>query len=846
MKRLVYFLVILLTLVLSFSIVSCSDECTEHVDKNEDYLCDACGAELDKPDPEPPLENLKLIEDGKVKFQIVLASGCGTKTKSYVEKFAKDMKKLGYEIDVVDDEDDNVKDCEILIGDVISRGDKYNYDEHTLGLKGYVVTSLDSKIIITGGNGDLILKQVENFFEAAFPYDNANKDDLVNVAFSDEYSTLYVQDDYRIPGITFDGEDMRAYTIAADASDTPAYNAAKLLQETLYARAGYWLNIVPTTDADKSIVIKTVAKTDEDGNGGPAGKDGFIIRGASDGKLNVYCAYENAFDSAMRSFIAIISIKTEEIKFESGKTYFTKEVSVVRYEDYEELTDNDKTNDFEALIEVHDYANEGGQPVYAQSGMTYYISETGGKQIVIKTDCYFGNAKFIIDDSFITRDSKYAKEAAHVFKIASDYAPLTYNTSYDPYGIVARLNERDGIKTTDTSLPLNLGYDALIVPYDNSRIMYNRSSQYGDTASGGHPQHEPILVFADNKIDRESRPLFDFAKVDNILIYRADERPITISGGKFTTIATRTDMITLNRGIAINRSNVTIDGMDHYVDNQPLGAAPHTDENGACYNSGGPNYNGWLVPSGCNNLTVINTKLCGRTHYRQGSYDIGGGNMNKMVFINCTQYNMWRDESKKIVYNETEHYWGIMGTSYCKNIEYRDSMLSRLDAHAGVFNVKVSGCEMRSICGVGGGDFIVENTTVYGSSLMGFRVDYGSTWRGDVYLKNCKIVANGGAVTLINGGINNAPYGFNTVLPYNIYVENVTHSRGENFSAFYLFGYDVAAVYQLPGDYVNKFEPTQNIVIKQPRGYEFTDIEENKYPNVVLYLNVKYLPFEEE
>ena len=45
---------------------------------------------------------------------------------------------------------------------------------------------------------------------------------------------------------------------------------------------------------------------------------------------------------------------------------------------------------------------------------------------------------------------------------------------------------------------------------------------------------------------------------------------------------------------------------------------------------------------------------------------------------------------------------------------------------------------------VGGGEMIIENTTfepIY-TTLLNLRADYGSTWRGHVLLKDCKIVLN--------------------------------------------------------------------------------------------------------
>ena len=851
MKIMRNLLILILSLVLVFSLFACDDEkCTEHIDKNKDLKCDVCGEAVEQSPPSggggDEGEAMTLIENGKAKFQIVCA---GIKTSDIVltiQEFIDKMAQLGVEIELVDDSGKNKQDIEILVGDITSRGDKYDYDEHNLGKKGYIVTRIDNKILINAGSSDTLIKQFKKFVEDVIGLNELSTEESVkNVSYSENNELLYVQDDYRIPSITVNGVDIRDYTIATDVDFAIYNNAALSLQDALYTRVGYWLEIVPLDEAtNKSIIIKEVEKTDGKGNAGLAEKEGFVVKANKDGQLNIYCAYNNALANAMSSFIANLSIKTEAIDFSSSKAYFKKEVSIVRYEDYEALTDDDKTNDFEALIEVHAYANEGGQPVYAESGAKYYIYETKGRSIIIQTDCSFGNARFYIDDTFITDDSSTKTERnQHIFSIKGE-ASFTIKKGTASGAAVDAINARGGIKTTDTELILNLGYDAIVVPYNNSRIMYNRGGENGN-ASGGHVQHEAIFVRADNSIDPNTRPLFDFDNVDYLVVYRADCPTITLSGGYFETIATRADMKQsyVNRGIAITRSNTIIDGMTHYVDNQPLGSPAGRDESGqAIYNDGGPNYNGWLVFSGCHNVTVQNTKLCGRTHYRQGSYDIGGGNASNLKFINCTQYNMYTDEKKELCYDQTGQYWGIMGTSYLKNIQYYDSVLSRLDAHAGVFNITISGCKIRTVSVVGGGLALIENSTIYSNSVVSLRSDYGSTWRGEIRVINTQLRTGGGNVSIVSGIVHDADYGYNTVLP-DLYIENVTHDRGADYAGFYLFTLSCDQKIINNGAQINLYTPGNVAIIKQPEGYRFKAISPyvREYGNNFTYvLEVRY------
>jgi hypothetical protein len=86
--------------------------------------------------------------------------------------------------------------------------------------------------------------------------------------------------------------------------------------------------------------------------------------------------------------------------------------------------------------------------------------------------------------------------------------------------------------------------------------------------------------------------------------------------------------------------------------------------------------------------------------------------------------------------------WGVMSSNYCKNMEYRNSTLSRFDAHAPIFNGKIVNCNINDIELNGNGKFILENVNWYPylpkTPLFFLRGDYGCTWDGDLIVKNVK------------------------------------------------------------------------------------------------------------
>ena len=81
----------------------------------------------------------------------------------------------------------------------------------------------------------------------------------------------------------------------------------------------------------------------------------------------------------------------------------------VTYEDFGALGDG-KTNDFEAIMNAHEFANENKLPVRGNSDKTYYISDTEldgvARRIIIKTDVDWCGAHFIIDDTERTNQTE--------------------------------------------------------------------------------------------------------------------------------------------------------------------------------------------------------------------------------------------------------------------------------------------------------------------------------------------------------------------------------------------------------------------------------------------------------
>ena len=465
------------------------------------------------------------------------------------------------------------------------------------------------------------------------------------------------------------------------------------------------------------------------------------------------------------------------------------ENKIVRYEDFGAKGDG-VTNDFAAMKAAHAHANEKGLKVVAECGKTYLIDKSGEEQICIMTDTVWEGATIVIDDRYIFPYD--AERNKPVFVVSSEYEKKVHGEDSE---LAKAIMAAGGIKTDTKKLPYAPGYPAMLIPNDNDHRVYIR---YGLNQNAGQAQHEVIVIDENGNIDPDTPALLDYNHISFIEEYRIDDKPITILGGTVVTRANRAPSAYTyyGRNITVRRSNVTVDGLKHRI----------TDES----NHGAP-YVGFLNANGLNNLLVVNCDFQAHRWYWNedpstggptcmGTYEIGGGNANKLYYKNCTQINffdpngkptmLWYDkDGNKGVCNDkvgsSSGIWGVMGTNYCKNITYDNCTLNRLDAHAGVYNATIkNNSKVISVNLIGGGTALVEDSTIYNNLFINLRSDYGSFWHGDVKIKNSKFVCSAATQVLLNGTWTNHNFGYKTYLP-NVEIDNLEFiGDGEEFYVF--------------------------------------------------------------
>ena len=417
MRKLKILGIMLLAFALALTLISCGETCTshtdadkngkcdtceadvevpceEHTDSDKDGKCDDCGATVESGNTSTEAGDVTLVEDGELKFRIVTGAGINSTARKYLDKLVEGLKKIGYDLEVVDYTAERTNSVvEVLVGSFTNRDPEYCLDMHELGPEGYVINNVGNCILILGGTEEGTAEALNKFIKDYLGYDDKTKS-LDDVTVAKKKWKVSPQKNFKIESVTLKGESIKGYTIATE--DIKVYrDSAKSIQDTLYSRAGIWLDIVDLDEAtDKSFLIKDVGV-------GEAGDKGFKVS-VEGTQLVMLCAHDNMLDKAIEAFIGTILYASGELKF-GDKYLYEYEISKVYYEDFGAKGDG-RTDDYQAIRDTHDFANIGGQTVMGKAGATYYIQSTKGKDgkfasITIQTNTNWNGAKFIIDDT---------------------------------------------------------------------------------------------------------------------------------------------------------------------------------------------------------------------------------------------------------------------------------------------------------------------------------------------------------------------------------------------------------------------------------------------------------------
>lgn len=369
-----------------------------------------------------------------------------------------------------------------------------------------------------------------------------------------------------------------------------------------------------------------------------------------------------------------------------------------------------KTDDVDAIAATHAVANHYGLKVKADDNATYYISGKARTAIIL-TDTDWGKATFILDDTSVQNRN------ASVFMVGSTLQPF-------------KLQGVDVLKKNQKKISAALPGPCLISVVNSAVRQYIR---FGLNQNNGSSQTDIVAVDKDGNIDMNAPVIWNFDHITDATALPIDENVLKITGGRFITLANKEESKYnyYARNILIKRSNVVIDGIEHRIRGEEDHGAP---------------YAGFISINDCAYVTVKNTVLTGHRTYttignadkpvQMGTYELSVNRSINVSFINCTQTNSIDDAT----------YWGVLGSNFSKNLLCDHCILSRFDAHQGVANATIRNSTLghMGINAIGCGTLLIENSTVRARSFVNLRPDYGSTWQGNVIIRNCVFVPAAG------------------------------------------------------------------------------------------------------
>ena len=539
--------------------------------------------------------------------------------------------------------------------------------------------------------------------------------------------------------ITVNGISVDEYTIIVPDSEL-YFNAAETLCNEIYKACGKKINISGYADSKAFVINESFNDAD------------FFSLKVENGNIYITGSLRAGISRGITAFADEVLLASQSsFDFTDGYEFKKTFTDYVTYEDFGAVGDGE-TDDFEAIVKTHEYANENNFSVFANETATYYIGGTN-RTAYIKTDTDWSTASFIIDDTDVENRS------AWIFNIAP---------THDSISITDKVSS---LEIDAVNIGASLDSKSLVVLTDSNVKRYIRK---GLNQNSGSNQTDVILVDENGKISPDTPLIWDFDVITNATAYPVDAEKLILKGGRFTTIANN-DASQYNyytRGIQVRRSNTVIDGLYHDVKNEGSTGAP---------------YSAFVSLSCCADVTVKNCTFTGRKKYatigsagasvNMGTYDIGAATAVNAKFINCNQTNDITDTD----------YWGIAGTNYCKNLVYDGCALSRFDAHQGVLNATVKNSVLghHGIKLIGSGTALIENTTVLAENFVDLRADYGSTWNGELIIRNCKFYPTGISSHIINAeNSEDHDFGYTCYLPQRIDIDGLHVNRIGNIYLF--------------------------------------------------------------
>ncbi|MBT3381252.1 MAG: hypothetical protein HN742_06870 [Lentisphaerae bacterium] len=501
----------------------------------------------------------------------------------------------------------------------------------------------------------------------------------------------------------------------------------------------------------------------------------------------------------------------EAAKMQDENTRKILSRGTVTYEDFGAVGDG-VADDMESICKAHTFANLHRLPVQANAKGIYHL---GMKALTatVATNTDWGTARFTVDDSGVATKVESRRQTLFVVDSLLSAVKL----------------ELEPVKRDQMQVAARPEQDCYVQVESDARRVFIRR---GSNQNKGSRLRDCFILRRDGAIEG---PIdWDFDSYTRITARPIEQDTLVVKGGVFTTLANRMlcdkGYSYWGRNIVVRRSNTVIDGLTHYVVGETSVGAP---------------YGGFLSASSCADITFRNCFATGHRTYRtigsagrpvsMGTYDYSANSVVNFRMENC-RMNHINDRTL----------WGVIGTNFCKNIVLEDCVLSRMDSHQGVsgeYTIRRTTLGTAGFNAIGRGVLTVEDSTIYGSSLVALRGDYGSTWEGDVVIRNSRWVPGNGArlwPRLIGGGNDGMhDFGYPCHMPRQITIDGLfvdDSKHPDDYRGLLFFNHPEPARKGLPEKRPFPYQPVRKITIRNlqtasgkqpclPNGYAGTEVE---------------------
>ncbi|MBE6560745.1 MAG: hypothetical protein E7662_06440 [Ruminococcaceae bacterium] len=696
-------------------------------------LMSGCGNTPDTPDT-TDTPRLMIIGEGAPEYVIVRPDGAKGAELDAVMLVRDALTEAGKKLKITTDWEKNpVSEYEIVIGDTLRAANDpaMPLTVRDVGEKGCFIRVSGSRIYICGGSPDATVQAAQHFVSTFCGSQTGS------VSVPADYEHI-VRQSYAISSVSVGGKDLREFRIVPEDTLEKAHGKAwaKAVQSFFYENTGIYMEIASAADADAPALILR------------GGSGGIFSVSADGGNLIFSAGISAAYERGWNRFVSDqLTGVSGEIVWDNGFRWETDLMAPVSYLEFGAVGDG-VHDDMEAIIAAHAYANSFGLPVKADAGKTFLLAPHAAGA-VIRTDTDFTGAKFIIDD----REVPDSQRGSAVFRV-------------EPSAQAYMLKDLKSLQKGQTDLGITLPADSVLILTESDIRRYIRK---GVNANDGSEQQEIILADKNGGVDPATPILWDYPNLTSVQVIPREAETLTVRGGTFITVVQKDTPLFryFSRGFKITRSNVRLEGMTHYVENEgEMGSA----------------YYGFLNIADCADITVENCiftthrtfyYMKDNTRLSAGTYEITLTRAANVLLKNCSQTTDILDRK----------FSAALGSNNCKNLTVDGCRFANCDVgHTGAYNpvIRNSVIGHTPVSAIGFGTLLVENSEFHAHAIINLRSDFGSHWDGELIIRNCSWTPDDGRTmravqySVITGSnTEDHDFGYDCMMPQHITVDNL-------------------------------------------------------------------------